>query len=275
MLGAVALPRPLSAVLAWLIVAGLPAEGGGSSLSLLHQGKALASKPPGAGPGPLASRAAAAGLRAENAASATKMNLEMAGGGGGGGSNAEAQVKQALQQTTALRDEARALLPAVEQQAYAVARAAAEAKVSQLNMEANEYFELLKANFKLKTIPAEDPKMTAVAQASQPYYEAEATLKAMVQNYNDQAKVALANAHTLEGSAQALAKQAQVEQAEGKAYWAQQHMLEAHQTIARASNTRGLALRIRRMADAVNNAIPQYQQASEMATAHATALAYG
>jgi len=232
-----------------------------------------AKEPIGGGHGGISARSAAAAMRAENAAQAAGTTVDMAGAFAGSamGANEEAQAQMALQQTTMMRDEAKAMLPSIQHQAYALARHAAEAQVNKLKLESDEYFRTLMAEFEALAVPQKDPNAESIAKATEPYYNAESMLTGMVESYNLQATQTLAEARNLVGKARSLATTAQYEQATGLGYVAQQHMVEAHQTIVRANNKRGLAYRVRQLADNVNSAIPSYQQAAEMAATHAFA----
>jgi len=211
-------------------------------------------------------RAKAAALRAEAAAMGAEHSAPLAADAG---ASPEDQAAASLKDTILWQVKAQGLLGPVEARAYAAARAAAEAKVRRMDTEAKKYFEALMAEFNALSSPQTDANEAAVAQATQPYYEAEMRLRALVESYNKKATETLDQARTLAGQARAMATKATYEQANGDAENAQKHMIQAHQTIENAEKKRGLAKRVRQLAENVNDAIPAYQQATQMAAHHA------
>jgi len=209
-------------------------------------------------------RAEAAATGAEHAATPVSAPLERLGG-----DTLEDQAVSSLKEATILTIKAKGLLAPVEQRAYAAARAVAEGKVRRMKTEAKKYFDALMAEFNALSTPQADPTDEAIAKATQPYYEAEMKLQAMVESYNQKATETLAEARSLAGEARAMATRATYEQATGETETAQKHMIQAHQTIETAENKRKLAKRVRKLAENVNSAIPAYQQATHMATYHA------
>lgn len=202
-------------------------------------------------------RAAAAGIRRSTVQSK--------------GAEIETQAQESLQQALVINKQVQALLPGVEQKAYAAGRVAAESEVRRLAAEAKGYFGTLKAQFDDLAQPQVDPKVEALRAAAQPYYDEELRLKTLVKHYSEQAVTAVAQAQRLAASAHAIAAKAGNEQEVNQTYMAHAHMNQAQSTIVAAAERQDLARGIQRLAESMNAALPGYQQAQQMALDHTLA----
>merc|ERR1740121_850121 len=187
------------------------------------------------------------------------------------GSEAEAEAREELKAAVAINKKATAMLPTIQEQAYAAGWAAAEKEVSRLSAEAQDYFESLKTDFEALATPNEDAKQKAMKTAAQPYWDAEMKLQGLAKFYNEQARNAVLQARRLTEQAKGMAVRAGYEQKEGKTDLAQRHMLQAHADVAIANENSDIARGTRRLAEHINDAIPGYQQAQKLALDHTAA----
>lgn len=217
----------------------------------------------------LAAAAAARARATAIAATASSPTMQVVG------ADAEAEAQEALQDALVYNAKSKELLPGVEEMAYAAGRQVAEREVRRLEGEAQEYFRALEADFAAKAKPQLDEKTRKLLAEVQPYDEAGVKLQALARQYNEQAIAAVMQARRLAARAKFLAKKAGYEQAGNQTKAAWEHMWQANQTVAAASKTGALGGKIRRFAESLNNAVPMYKQAAQMALEHAIAGSQG
>lgn len=187
----------------------------------------------------------------------------------------ESQTEQALAAAKSFEEKAKQLINGVEKRAYDSARAAAEQEVAGMEKESSAYYSSLEAELAALKNPAPDPAAAAAAKAAQPYIDTVLRVGALVLHYQLKVEEMAVASNSLTATAQALAGQAQIEQANGDWQMAQRHMIQAHNVIGLANVKKSDALKVRKLAESLNAAIPNYQKAAQMAAIHTLATFSG
>mmetsp|Transcript_27783 Transcript_27783/g.50198 ORF Transcript_27783/g.50198 Transcript_27783/m.50198 type:complete len:239 (+) Transcript_27783:228-944(+) len=182
-----------------------------------------------------------------------------------------AAVEKSLKEAQDAEKAAEELMKKVEEQAYEAAKPAAEKEVKRLQAEAGGYYAAYLADLQLSQVPALDKtaQATAVSAAQKPYVDAENKVAATVETYSGLAQTLAAEVSMYQGKAKELANMAVGEQASGSGTLAAQHMMEAHKMLIVAKEKKARALKVQGLAEKINNVLPNYKQATEMAGDHA------
>jgi len=182
-----------------------------------------------------------------------------------------AAVEKSLKEAQDAEKSAEELMKTVEEQAYEAAKPVAEKEVKRLQAEADGFYAAYLADLQLSRVPTLDKtaQAAAVTAAQKPYADAENQVAATVESYSGLAQTLASEVSMYQGKAKELANMAVGEQASGSGTLAAKHMMEAHKMLIVAKEKKARALKVQGLAEKINNVLPSYRQATEMAGDHA------
>lgn len=181
----------------------------------------------------------------------------------------EAQAEAAYQKAMLYHQKAEQLASTVEEQAYNTARIAAQWEVSQLQTEAEKYYEGLMTQLTKHLQPSPDD--AAAADAARPHLMEVAKAQGMVAACNNLAAQAIMQASNMQNQAVQMSMQAQAYQAQGFTAQAQMLWNQAHLMLHNASQRKAAGMKFRKFAENINTLVPSYQTAAEVAATNARA----
>merc|ERR1719420_1679917 len=156
-----------------------------------------------------------------------------------------------------------------------LAKASAEAKVKQLEAEAEAYWKELLAKLAAMANPPKDAAAEAAAKAAEPYFKLQLRVAEIVAHYNLECTTLVETAKQMVALAFKTANAANVDQAQRMSEMGLRKMIMAHQLVDEANLKEGQAKKIYKLATSLNASIPAYMNAAQQAAVHVLATFSG